>query len=291
MIQTWYIAELLYIVATAMTKASAGAMFLRITTIKSHRILIWAVMGLTLFVSVVFFFLVMFQCQPISFFWDPLRDPRNGRCVSDRATTSATYLHAAIIAAGDWTYGIFPFFLFHRLNLDRRTKISAMLVLVLANVGSIATLVRIKDIREIYTNPDFLFVATNLAIWSTVEVGTSIAALSISTYRPLFQSFFRSREASIGGSSSSASFRNLMSPFKKSPKASRRWPTIQRVDNPAHEKALPDLPPSPTTYNSSTIGTFSSNPSWKREAMYPISPPYSTMKIYASKPELPGGRV
>lgn len=293
--QTWYIAELLYIIATALTKASAGAMFLRITTIRAHRILIWAVMGLTLFLSVVFFFLVMFQCQPISFFWDPLRDPRNGRCISDKTTTSATYLHAAVVAAGDWTYSIFPFFLFRRLNLDKRTKISATAVLALANVGSIATLVRIKDIHEIYTNPDFLFVATNLATWSTVEVGASIAALSISTYRPLFQSFFRNREArefSVGRSGSSGSFRNLMSPFKRNHPAPRRWPTIQKVESHSHEKALPNLPPSPTTtYQSSTAGTFSSNASWKRSPIYATSPAFSTIKIYATHPQQPGSQV
>lgn len=270
-------------------------MFLRVTTIRTHRIFIWVVMSLTLFVSVIFFFLVMFQCQPISFFWDPLRNPSHGRCISDRATTSATYLHSAVVATGDWSYGIFPFFLFRRLNLDLRTRISATLVLALANVGSIATLVRIKDIHEVYTNPDFLFVATDLAVWSTVEVGTSIAALSISTWRPLFQSFFKSRESRYDmatRSSSSASFRNLLSSLRKGSQPSRKWPTIQKIDHPAYEKALPDLPPSPaTTCNPSTVGTFSSDGSWKRNAIHAPSPSYSTIKIYASPPQQPGEQV
>ncbi|KAL9108713.1 MAG: hypothetical protein Q9227_006509 [Pyrenula ochraceoflavens] len=229
----------------------------------------------------------MFQCQPINFFWDPTRNPVNGRCISDRVTTGFSYAHAAIVATSDWTYSIFPFFLLRKLNMDRRTKISTCLVLGLANIGSIATLVRIKDIREIFTNIDFLFNATNLAIWSTVEAGLGISALSMSTYRPLFQTFFAHRDISTINSGSTSSFRKIKSPFKKITAKEIRWPA--RDINPrGKEKSLPSLPASPApSYHPRSPVTPPSDRNWKREAAvspvsdsYPLSSSGSTIKVY-----------
>jgi hypothetical protein len=71
--------------------------------------------------------------------------------------------------------------------------------------GSIATLIRIKYIKQLAATSDFLCtcpshhfvtfltmpdVTTSIALWSTVEPGIGIIAGSIATYRPLFRSFF-----------------------------------------------------------------------------------------------------
>ena len=266
-------------------KVSAGTMFLRIATVHAHRLLIWSVIVIAVSFGVIFFFLVAFQCQPVSFFWDVTRNPAHGRCISDNVTTGFSYTHAAIVAASDWTYSIYPFFLFRKLNLDRRTKISTSLVLVLANIGSIATIVRLKDIKEIFTNLDFLFNATNLAIWSTVEAGLGIAALSMSTFRPLLQSLLGHRDTSTNRSGSSASFRGLKSPLKNVIAREIRWPG-RDVNPRGKEKSLPSLPSSPSpTYNPRSPVSPPGHRDWQRDDatvsdMYPLSESASTIKVY-----------
>jgi hypothetical protein len=132
---------------------------------------------------------VLAQCEPMSFFWSATRDPSQGHCLNPRIMAGFTYAHAVVSSIGDWTFGILPAFLVSGLNMNIRSKISVFLILAFANVGSIATLIRIKAIHQIASSTDFLYATFDLAIWSSVEIGIAIMAASIATYKPLFRSF------------------------------------------------------------------------------------------------------
>jgi len=54
--------------------------------------------------------------------------------------------------------------------------------------GSIASIIRLRFIGGL-VQKDFLFAATDVAIWSTVEPGMGITAASLATLRPLFRNF------------------------------------------------------------------------------------------------------
>ena len=57
-----------------------------------------------------------------------------------------------------------------------------------------ATLIRLPFLHTITDSADFLFATTEIAIWSTVELGIGITASTMPTLRPLMSSFFeRSR--------------------------------------------------------------------------------------------------
>lgn len=131
---------------------------------------------------------ILAQCEPISFYWSATRDPSQGHCLNPRVMAGFTYAHAVVSSIGDWTFGILPAFLVSELNVNIRSKISVFLLLAFANIGSIATLIRIRAIHQISASKDFLYETFDLAIWSTVEIGIAIMAASIATYRPLFRS-------------------------------------------------------------------------------------------------------
>jgi hypothetical protein len=132
---------------------------------------------------------ILTQCEPISFYWSATRDPSQGHCLNPRVIAGFTYAHAVVSSIGDWTFGILPAFLVSGLNMNIRSKIFVFLLLAFANIGSIATLIRVKAIHQIASSKDFLYETFDLAIWSTVEIGIAIMAASIATYRPLFRSF------------------------------------------------------------------------------------------------------
>jgi hypothetical protein len=131
---------------------------------------------------------ILAQCEPISFYWSATRDPSQGHCLNPRVMAGFTYAHAVVSSIGDWTFGILPAFLVSELNVNIRSKISVFLLLAFANIGSIATLIRIRAIHQISASKDFLYETFDLAIWSTVEIGIAIMAASIATYKPLFRS-------------------------------------------------------------------------------------------------------
>ena len=188
----WFVCEIFYGFSSTFCKLAAGALLLRLTTKKFHVRIIWAVMILASLFGIAFVAQIIAQCEPTGFFWSATRDPSQGHCIDPKIILGFTYAHAAVSSIGDWTFGILPAFIVSGLNMNLRSKASVFLVLALANVGSIATLIRIRAIHQISTSQDFLFATVDLAIWSTVEVGIAIMAASIATYRPLFRSFFSS---------------------------------------------------------------------------------------------------
>jgi hypothetical protein len=186
----WFFCEIFYGLSSTFTKLTAGTLLLRLTTSRLQVRIIWSIMILASLFGIAFVAQIIAQCEPTGFFWSATRDPLQGHCIDSRIVLGFTYSHAAVSSLGDWTFGILPASIVSGLNMNLRTKVSVFLVLCLANIGSIATLVRIKAIHQISTSQDFLFATVDLAIWSSVEVGIAIIAASIATYRPLFRSFF-----------------------------------------------------------------------------------------------------
>jgi hypothetical protein len=190
----WFLCEIFYAFSSTFSRLAAGALLLRLTIHPLHRRVIWFVMILASLFGIAFLTQILVQCQPVSFFWSVPRDPSQGHCINLKINEGFTYAHAVVASIGDWTYGILPAFIVSGLKMDLRTKASVFLLLCLANVGSIATLIRFKAIHQITLShsQDFLFATIDLVIWSSVEVGIAIIAASMATYRPLFRTFFSS---------------------------------------------------------------------------------------------------
>lgn len=150
--------------------------------------------------SIFYFFVVVFQCSPVQFFWTQYEGVK-GKCVNPRIITGSTYAHSALSASADWTLGTIPIFLVWDLAMNPRTKVSVALILALGALGSTATIVRIPYIKQL-AQDDFLYSTTDVAIWSTVEPGIGITAAAMATLRPLFRTFL-SRSKLFGASSRS----------------------------------------------------------------------------------------
>jgi hypothetical protein len=200
----WFLCEIFYGLSSTFAKLAAGTLLLRLTTKRLHVRIIWSVMAFAGLFGIVFVGQIISQCQPTAFFWSPTRDPLQGHCMGPKIILGFVYSHAVVSSIGDWTFGILPAFLVSGLNMNLRTKVSVALLLSLANVGSVATLIRVKAIHQLSTSSDFLFATVDLVIWSSIELGIAIIAASIATYRPLFRTFFRTG-SSMNGSFGTAS--------------------------------------------------------------------------------------
>jgi hypothetical protein len=192
----WWLCEIFYSLSSTFTRLAAGALLLRLTINPMHVRAIWFIMTLASLFGIAFLVQILVQCQPTKFFWSITRDPSEGHCINLKINEGFTYAHAAVASLGDWTFGILPAFIVSGLKMNLRTKASVFLLLCLANIGSIATLIRFKAIHEITKSEDFLFATVDLALWSSVEVGVAIVAASMATFRPLFRTFFSSGNSS-----------------------------------------------------------------------------------------------
>ncbi|KAH7384567.1 hypothetical protein BKA66DRAFT_569817 [Pyrenochaeta sp. MPI-SDFR-AT-0127] len=179
----WYLCELLYVISNCLLKFAIGFFLLRVSIQRWHIWCIKALMAGTVFFGLVYFFLVMLQCLPITEFWE--NHPASSKCLPKGPTLGITYALAIVNAAADWAFGTLPFFIVWDLGIKLKTKILVAGILAFAAIGSTATIVRMFYIRTLMDGPDFLYATTDVAIWSTVEPGIGITAGSIATLRPL----------------------------------------------------------------------------------------------------------
>ncbi|KAF7441427.1 Integral membrane protein [Pyrenophora tritici-repentis] len=148
-------------------------------------------------VGVAYTSVVIFQCKPISYWWD-LDTNHTGTCLSSTLVMNFTFVVSGLNSFADWVFAVLPVLIVKDLQMKKRMKFVVAGVIALAAIGCTATIARLPYTRTLKGyKGDFLYRTTDFAIWSTVEVGLGITAGSIATLRPLLkQAFEITRSAS-----------------------------------------------------------------------------------------------
>jgi len=107
-------------------KASIGFFLLRVAVVRIQRQIIYAVVSTTVVVGTVFLFVTVFECSPVSYFWNRTQP---GHCVSIDVIIGLTYFYSVVNAICDFTFGLLPVFLVWNLKMDRKVKIILIPVL------------------------------------------------------------------------------------------------------------------------------------------------------------------
>ncbi|KAF1351675.1 hypothetical protein EJ07DRAFT_31159, partial [Lizonia empirigonia] len=203
----WFFCEVFYTITTSIFKIAIGLFLLRITIVPIHIWIIRTIMAVSIVVGLAFTILVIFQCKPVSYWWD-LDPTHTGTCLSASMIMSFTYVVSALNSVADWTFGILPILVVKDLQMKRRAKFIISGVIGLAAIGSTATIIRLPYTPTLKPyKGDFLYRTTDFAIWTTVEVGVGITAGCIATLKPLFK-------AALGTTGQTSSM-----PWSKTPKA------------------------------------------------------------------------
>ncbi|KAK2799498.1 hypothetical protein FQN50_008470 [Emmonsiellopsis sp. PD_5] len=185
--RSFFIADLLYIAASGLVKISFAISLLRVMVLRRVYIyIIYVVTAATTAFSIFYWFFTLFTCSPIPFFWEQIMNPfSGGTCQQYPKVIGASYAHGAVICVGDLTLAILPALFVRTLNMNHRTKMSIGFLLAFGSIASIATIARLPYIQYVYDHLDFLHTNSELIIWSAVEVGVSIIAISGVTLKPL----------------------------------------------------------------------------------------------------------
>ncbi|THY49561.1 integral membrane protein [Aureobasidium pullulans] len=186
----WMFAEVFYTASASILKVAVGLFLERITQNKMHILIIRIMMAATMLIGTIYLLVALFQCTPISFYWD-FSENAKGHCISPMVLVVISYIASVLNGAADFFFGILPIFIVKDLNMRRNTKIVVAAILGFAAIGSLSTLVRLPYVKQLGTyKGEFLYTSTYIALWSTVEVGIGISAASLATLRPLVQKFF-----------------------------------------------------------------------------------------------------
>ncbi|KGY15060.1 hypothetical protein PABG_12005 [Paracoccidioides brasiliensis Pb03] len=195
----FFIADLLYITSSGIVKISFCLSLLRVVIGRGYIYTIYAVGTVTAIFTTFYFFFALFSCWPVEFVWEQIRNPNSGgTCRQYHKVVAGSYAHGSIVCAGDLILAIVPALMIRKLQLNSRTKLSAGLLLGFGSVASVATIARLTYVKYGYDQKDFLYTNTEIMIWSMVEIGVSIIAISAVTLKPLlmkYKIFFHSQDS------------------------------------------------------------------------------------------------
>ncbi|PYI20468.1 hypothetical protein BO99DRAFT_431652 [Aspergillus violaceofuscus CBS 115571] len=182
----WWFCEIAYCFSAMGCKISVCIFLLRITVKRMHIWILRIVMVLTVVAALVFMFLMLLQCRPVSYFWTrkAFDDSIHGVCINMEIIIAMTYVYSAFAALCDFTVGILPFFIVKNLHMRKQTKMAVVGILGMACIASSATIIRIPWVHT-FDDPDFLYATVEIALWSNIETGLGITAGSLATLRPL----------------------------------------------------------------------------------------------------------
>ncbi|KAJ5397612.1 hypothetical protein N7509_005725 [Penicillium cosmopolitanum] len=184
----WWLCEIAYCFASIFCKISVCVFLMRITVKRHHIWTLYIVMILTVLAGLVFMFLMLLQCKPLSYFWTRLAfDPSiEGHCISINIVITMTYIYSVFAALCDFTVGILPIFLVRKLHMKREAKYAIVGILSMACIASSAVIIRFPFVKT-FGDYEFLYSTYQIAIWSNIEAGLGITAGSLATLRPLLR--------------------------------------------------------------------------------------------------------
>lgn len=116
-----------YVSTCTAARISIALTLLRIAVGRAYSWVLYATMGLSTVAGTVFFFFTVFQCSPVSSYWN--RPDDKGACLDIDLLLGIVYAYSGVAILCDFTIGLLPVFLIRDLQLSRRTKISLMTVL------------------------------------------------------------------------------------------------------------------------------------------------------------------
>ncbi|KAL3471740.1 integral membrane protein [Aspergillus californicus] len=183
----WWLCEIAYCFASIGCKVSVCIFLLRITVKRLHMWLLYIVMALTVISGLAFMFIMLLQCKPLEFFWTRTAVPvPEGHCIDIQIVIAMTYVYSFFAALCDFTVGILPIFIVHKLQMRKQTKLAVIGILSMACIASSAVIVRMPFVNT-FADDDFLWATIEIAIWSNIETGLGITAGSLATLRPLLR--------------------------------------------------------------------------------------------------------
>ncbi|KAH8821450.1 hypothetical protein F5884DRAFT_87245 [Xylogone sp. PMI_703] len=185
---SFYFAEIFYILTTFTLKLSLAAFLLRIIKVRAQVIAVHVMLVLITILSIIFFFMTIFQCQPAEKFWHP---EVPGKCFGKTTVLGISLSHGILIAITDFLMAILPLFIVWKLQMTLFMKFSVAALMGMGSVAGISSVIRLPYVRTlVYTDGNFFQATSNLAIVSCIEPGLGIIIGSASALRPLFVSIF-----------------------------------------------------------------------------------------------------
>ncbi|KAJ8132364.1 hypothetical protein O1611_g1262 [Lasiodiplodia mahajangana] len=197
---------------SGLARISIALFLLRITVKRWHRVVLHTIIGATAIMTIVYFFIVVFQCSPPSYFWLRIKEGAKGSCGHGMGVQAATLVWGSFAVAMDWLLGLLPIAILWGVRINRQSKVGIAAILSFGIIAGIALIVRLIFIRLDGPSPgDAVYGTLTVSISAIVELALGIIAGCIATLPPLF----RRMGLHFGGSSKESALTDTI-PWQRS---------------------------------------------------------------------------
>lgn len=175
---------MLYVATAMLVKVALSLFVIRIVTERYQIWIIRASIVIYTIIGFVFGFVCLFQCGiPTS------QNFLFGTCMNWKHIIGPfNYIFSVSNAIVDWILTVIPVLVIWKLQMRKKEKVAATVLILFGSIGSIVSVIRIPYVQglKITGNVDFFHLITPEAICSVVETGVGITALSLAALRPLW---------------------------------------------------------------------------------------------------------
>lgn len=186
-VHVFYAMEILYFAQVALLKLSLLFFYLRIFPGPKIRRLLWVTIVFDVCFGIVFVFIAIFQCHPISYYWKNWDGEHQGTCLNGNGLAWSNASISILLDA--WMLGL-PMSQLVGLKLHWKKKIGVAMMFVVGTFVTVVSILRLQSLVHFSesSNPTW----DNLAVsqWSTVEINVGIICTCMPSIRILLVRLF-----------------------------------------------------------------------------------------------------
>ncbi|KAH7015789.1 hypothetical protein EDB80DRAFT_638131 [Ilyonectria destructans] len=177
----FYILNVLYFAQVSLLKMSLLFLYLRIFQGPMQKLL-WCTVTLNALFGILFIFLAIFQCSPISYSWTGWDGEHEGSCLNMNAIAWA---NAVISIALDVWMLVIPLQRLWSLNMHWKKKSGVTAMFIVGAFVMVVSIIRLQYLVNLGSSKSRTYDHTDISIWSTVEIHVGIVCASMPAVRML----------------------------------------------------------------------------------------------------------
>ncbi|VUC25935.1 unnamed protein product [Clonostachys rosea] len=194
----YYIEFALYGVARLLVRVSIVLFYLRIFQMTKARPIMIGTLIAMCCLSISFIMATMFQCTPVSYFWNKWDGEHEGHCINVNAMVWASSICAIIFDF--WLFFVpVPFIL--QLQLSWRKKLLISVMLVTGIVVIVISILRVPSINEFTKTHNVTKDFVGIGIWSALEMNVGVLCACMPSIHVLFKALFPKQWSTTRGDS------------------------------------------------------------------------------------------
>ncbi|KAK2627361.1 hypothetical protein QTJ16_003327 [Diplocarpon rosae] len=198
-IRVFYAMEILYFIQLALLKSTLLFFYLRIFPGQRIKQIIWGTLVFDLCFGLVFLFLAIFPCEPISYYWTRWDEQHEGQCVD---INMMGWVNACISIVLDiWMLGI-PISQLVHLKLHWKKKLGVFMMFFVGTFVTVVSIIRLHSLVHFQNSRNPTWDNLSVSIWSTIEINVGLICACMPTLRLLLVHLFPNIMASQNQSGS-----------------------------------------------------------------------------------------